>query len=121
MKLHALLLPALWLVLAPAMAQDAPVEDELMDLEFRTSKYVSGKTNMITGFAKLSENVRQIACKSYPTDSDVKAITLFKAKIASLESEQAASKLDQAQVARLQVQKELVSRLSPGIDCSKLQ
>ena len=83
--------------------------------------FVSGKNNMIGGFTKLPENMRQTACKSYPIDSDEKAISLFKKNIASLESPDKTSELDHHQAARLQAQKEIVFMLVPGIDCSKIQ
>jgi len=117
MRSRALLLPALFFVVSSVMAQEASIDERLSDLEHRTSKFVSGKRNLIGGFAKLPEDLRMTVCKAYPIESDEKAISLFKSKVADLES----SDLDQQQAARLDAQRVMVSTLVPGIDCSKLQ
>jgi hypothetical protein len=117
MRSRVLLFPALFFVVSSVIAQDASIDERLSDLEHRTTMFVSGKNNLIGGFAKLPENLQMTACKAYPIDSDEKAISLFKNKIAALESPD----LDQHQIARLDAQRVIVSTLVPGIDCSKLQ
>ena len=101
-------------------AQAPTIEDRLTDLELRTSRFVSGKEKMVGGFAQLPADLRQVACQAYPTRSDSEAIAGFKDQIAFLESPDSASKLDPGQAARLATQKETVSALVPGVDCSKL-
>lgn len=106
--------------ISSASAQAPSIEDVLADLELRTSKFVSGKENMLGGFSQLPANLRQVACRAYPVDSDVEAIASFKRRITVLEDAEHASQLDQGQSARLATQRETVARLVPGVDCAKL-
>jgi len=103
-----------------AQAQSPTLDERLSDLESRTSKFVSGKEKMADGFAQLPQNLRQIGCGAYPVKSDEEAIATFRKEIAAIEAPESAPSLNQDQAARLAAQKDTVSKLSPGIDCSKL-
>lgn len=97
------------------------LEKKLSSVEFRTAKLMSGKEKMAKGFADLAPNVREIACRAYPVASDKDIIKSLKKDIASLEKKKTIAQLNAEQVSRLFVQKDIVSKLSPGIDCSALK
>ena len=120
MKKLLILAIAIAFDVAATEAQSPTLDERLGDLELRTSKFISGKEKMAAGFARLPPNLRQAACGAYPVKSDEEAIATFRRKIADIEASGSATHLSPEQAARLSAQKETVSRLSPGIDCSKL-
>ena len=101
--------------------QSPALEEKLVSLETRTSKFISGKEKMTKGYAELKPELRQLTCSLYPVESAKDAIISFKKDIALLEKKKNIEQLNEGQLARLSTQKDVVATLVPEIDCSALK
>lgn len=97
------------------------LEEKLVSLEARTTKFISGKEKMIKGYAELSPELRQLTCSLYPVEAAKDSIKGFKKDIAFLEKKKNVEQLNEEQLARLSTQKDVVATLVPEIDCSALK
>lgn len=102
----------------PPSAQVSDLEKRLSAVEFRTTKFISGKEKMQNGFASLPPHLRKITCGAYPVESDKDLIKSLKEEIAALERDKTISQLNAEQMEKLSVQKGIVDKLTPGVDCS---
>ncbi|RNF85089.1 hypothetical protein [Montanilutibacter psychrotolerans] len=121
MKTILLLTIAIAAGITTAQAQSPTPGERLSDLESRISQFNSAKEKFAVGLAQLPPTLGEIGCGAYPVKSDEEAIAAFQREIAALEAPKSAPNLSQDEAARLAVQKDAVSKLSPGIDCSSLR